>query len=258
MRMLDLSTPIDAGQWEPETVTHDIVSPAEGAQHMSEEMKLHFGLDFDHAVLPDGELLSIDTLTLTTHTGTHVDAPSHYGTRGPGGRPPRTVDELPLDWFHRPAFVLDLRGVGAATAGADDLRAELARTGYDPQPLDIALLLTGADELVGTKRYFTDFRGLDGGATAFLLDLGVRVIGTDAFSLDAPFTDMIRRYQESGDRTVLWPAHFLGRDREFCQIERLTGLDALPPYGFTVSCYPVKVAGAGAGWCRAVAEIPEN
>jgi kynurenine formamidase len=37
------------------------------------------------------------------------------------------------------------------------------------------------------------------------------------------------------------------------QIEKLTNLGALPPRGFYVSCFPVKIAGASAGWCRAVA-----
>ena len=59
-------------------------------------------------------------------------------------------------------------------------------------------------------------------------------------------------------RSVLWPAHFTGRRREFCQIERLANLDALPaPFGFYVSALPVKLAGAGAGWARAVAVIGE-
>ncbi len=95
----------------------------------------------------------------------------------------------------------------------------------------------------------------DGPATHLLLDLGVRVIGTDAFSLDAPFGDIIRRYRETKDRSVLWPAHFAGREREYCQLERLANLDALPPYGFRLTCFPVKITGAGAGWTRAVALV---
>jgi cyclase len=102
--------------------------------------------------------------------------------------------------------------------------------------------------------YFSEFVGLDRSATELLLDFGIKVIGTDAFSVDAPFGDMITRYQQTEDKSVLWPAHFIGREREFCHVERLANLDALPrPYGFTVSCFPFKIAGAGAGWTRAVA-----
>lgn len=257
MRIIDLSSPVDAAGWEPDPVVHEIMTPAEGAEHMAAEMLAHFGLDFDPAVLPGGELLSLDTLTLTSHTGTHVDAPAHYGSVGDYGVP-RTIDRMPLDWFLRPAAVLDFTEVGTGVIGAAQIAAELDRIGFRPQPLDIVLIHTGAARHAGTPRYFTDFAGLDGPAVDHLLDLGVRVIGTDAFSLDAPFGHMIRHYQATGDPSVLWPAHFAGRRREYCQIERLSGLGELPsPTGFTLSCFPVKIAGAGAGWTRAVALVDE-
>jgi cyclase len=252
MRIVDLSSPVDATFVEPDPVVHGVVTPAEGAAHLVEEMRTHFGLDFDASVLPDGEFLSIDKITLTTHTGTHVDAPAHYGTRATYGTP-RTIDEMPLDWFYRPGVLVDLTGLPTGVVDADVLRERLAKTGYQVQPDDIVLLNTGAAARVGGRDYFTDFVGLDGPATELLLDLGVRVIGTDAFSLDAPFPWILERFARTGDRSLLWPAHLTGRRREFCQIERLTNLDALPPYGFTVACFPVKVRGAGAGWARAVA-----
>jgi cyclase len=258
MRVLDLSSTVDASQWEPDPVTHKIMNPEEGARHMTEGMRTHLGLELDPADLPDGEFLSNDFLTLSTHTGTHIDAPSHYGSRITYGERPRDIDEMPLDWFYRPGFVLDISSVGTGAAGVADIEKELGRIGYQPEPYDIALLRTGATERAGTPGFFTDFTGLDGPATHFLLDLGIKVIGTDGFSLDAPFTHIIKTYQDTGNRDVLWPAHFAGRAREYCQIERLSGLEALPrPYGFTVACFPAKIARAGAGWTRAVALIDE-
>lgn len=256
MELIDLSTPVDARLWEPEPVTHVPMTPRQGAEHMTSAMREHFGLELSPDELPDGEFLNNDTFTLTVHTGTHVDAPAHYGSRTDYGTP-RTVDELPLDWFLRPGFVLDLTHLGPGVAGAEDVEKALVRIGYEPQPYDIALLHTGADRRAGTPAYFTEFTGLDGPATDLLLDLGVKVIGTDAFSLDAPFSHIIAEYRRTGDRSLLWPAHFAGRRREYCQIERLANLEALPaPFGFQVSCLPVKLAGAGAGWTRAVALVP--
>ncbi len=259
MRFLDLSTPIDASQWEPEPVTHEIITPAAGAAHMAKEMKENFGLEFDPAELPDGELLSIDNLSLNSHTGTHIDAPSHYGTRaGYGNGKPRNIDEMPLDWFLRPAFVLDLTDVGTGTVDRAFVEKELERIGYEPQPYDICLLKSGAWRNAGTMQYFTEFVGLDRSATEYLLDFGIKVIGTDAFSLDAPFGHILSTYTQTKDKSVLWPAHFLGRDREYCQIERLANLEELPqPFGFKLSCFPIKITGAGAGWSRAVALIED-
>lgn len=255
--LIDLSSPVDATQWEPDPVEHRVLSPAQGAAHMAAEMREHLGIDFDPGVLPDGEFLNNDTFTLTTHTGTHVDAPAHYGTRASyTDGAPRTIDQMPLDWFYRPGVLLDLRAQGPGAVGPEVIEAALGEIAHRPRPLEIVLLWTGAGQHLGTSKYFTDFTGLDGDAVEYLLDLGVRVIGTDAFSLDAPFPDIIRRYQETGDPSVLWPAHFVGRRREYCQIERLGNLGALPaPLGFRVACFPIKLTGAGAGWARAVALV---
>jgi cyclase len=257
--LFDLSSPVDASFWEPDPVSHTIMSPADGARHMSAEMKEHFGVDFAVDLLPGGEFLNNDTLTLTAHTGTHVDAPAHYGSTAEyRSGAPRTIDQLPLDWFEGPGFVLDLSDLSVGVADAGCLTDALSRIQYEPAAGDIALIRTGADKLVGTPEYFTTFVGLDASAVELLLDRGIRVIGTDAFSLDAPFTYILERFRATGERGVLWPAHFLGRRREYCQIERLAGLDALPgAHGFRFSCFPVKIAGAGAGWARAVARFDD-
>lgn len=255
-RLIDLSSPVDAAFWEPDPVVHDVLSPAAGARHMSAAMREHFGFEFDVNLLPDAEFLNNDTFTLTAHTGTHVDAPAHYGSRASYGAP-RTVDQLPLEWFDGPGFVLDIGAVGVGTADAARIRDELRRIDYRPSAGDIALLRTGADRNLGTPAYFSEFAGLDGSAVHYLLDMGIRVIGTDAFSLDAPFPYILETFQRTGDRSVLWPAHLVGREREYCQIERLGNLAALPAFGFRVSCFPVKLAKAGAGWARAVARVEE-
>jgi kynurenine formamidase len=91
-------------------------------------------------------------------------------------------------------------------------------------------------------------------ATRYLVERGVRVIGIDAWGLDRPMHLMLEAYRRTGDRSALWPAHHFGREQEYLQLEKLAGLEQLPePTGFTVACFPVAVAGAGAGWTRVVA-----
>lgn len=46
-------------------------------------------------------------------------------------------------------------------------------------------------------------------------------------------------------------------EHEYCQIERLANLAALPPTGFTVSCFPLKVVGGSAGPARVVALLDD-
>jgi len=92
-------------------------------------------------------------------------------------------------------------------------------------------------------------------ATMYLLDRGIRVTGTDAWSWDAPFSHTAKRVAETGDTSLIWEGHKAGRDTGYCHLEKLHNLEALPPFGYTVSCFPHKVKGGSAGWTRAVAII---
>src|SRR3546814_4803230 len=92
-------------------------------------------------------------------------------------------------------------------------------------------------------------------AMLFLTGQGVRVVGTDAWSWDAPFSHTARRYAAEGDPKIIWEGHKAGRIRRYYQMEKLHWLDQLPDYGFTMICFPVKVARGSAGWTRAVAML---
>ncbi|MCF3144593.1 cyclase family protein [Streptomyces platensis] len=205
---------------------------------------------------PDGMAISNETVTLTTHTGTHMDAPLHYGPLS-GGRPAKSIDRVPLEWCFGPGVRLDLRHVPAGEGiTADEVRRALDAARHPLRPGDLVLLWTGADALWGSARYLTDYAGLTGEATRYLVERGVRVIGIDAWGLDRPMRSMIEDYRRTGDRGHLWPAHLYGRTREYLQLEKLAHLGDLPAAtGFTVACFPVAVAGAGAGWTRVVAVL---
>jgi kynurenine formamidase len=70
---------------------------------------------------------------------------------------------------------------------------------------------------------------------------------------------MVADFRRTGDGRYIWPAHFAGIEREYCQIEKLAHLGDIPAAtGFHVSCFPVKIAAASAGWCRAVALVPPD
>lgn len=85
----------------------------------------------------------------------------------------------------------------------------------------------------------------------------MRLTGTDAWSWDAPFSSTREKYIETGDASLIWEGHRAGRDIGYCHLEKLHNLEALPGDGFMVSCFPVKIRGASAGWTRAVAIFDE-
>ena len=82
------------------------------------------------------------------------------------------------------------------------------------------------------------------------------LIGIDAWGLDRPPPAMAADHKK-GIPNSLWPTHLVGREREYLQIERLANLDALPPTGFTVVAFPVKIEQGTAGWSRVVALMPD-
>jgi kynurenine formamidase len=209
--------------------------------------------------LPGGVgFAAVENVTLTTHNGTHLDAPWHFHPTQDGGKPAMTIDEVPLDWCFRPGVKLDFRHFADGyVVTADDVAAELSRIGHDLQPLDIVLVNTAAGMAVGNPDYVSIGCGMGYDATMYLTSRGVRVTGTDAWSWDAPFVHTAKKVAETGDTSLIWEGHKAGRDIGYCHLEKLHNLEALPANGFTVSCFPHKIRGASAGWTRAVAIFDE-
>ena len=62
-------------------------------------------------------------------------------------------------------------------------------------------------------------------ATMYLLERGVRVTGTDAWSWDAPFSYTAQKWAETGDPSIIWEGHKAGRDIGYCHLEKLHNLE---------------------------------
>lgn len=203
------------------------------------------------ADLPDGCFLSNEFYRMTVHAGTHVDAPFHYGPTCEG-KPAKKVMDLPLDWFSGPGVILDVRDCDGVV---DDVTVKqaLARRGADLPPGAIVLFRTDADLMLGRVDYHTRSTAITPAAVDELLGAGVKVMGTDCWSFDAPARQMVERFFRTRDPDALWPTHMHGREREFIQIEGLANLRSVPDGPFTFSAYPIALADAGAAWCRAVA-----
>ena len=206
------------------------------------------------ADLPDGEAWAVEKVELITHNGTHLDAPYHFASTMNHGERAIAIDEVPLDWCFRPGVKLDFRHFeDGYVVTAADVEAEFARIGHELNAMDIVVVNTRAGAAYGGDDYVDAGCGMGYAATMYLLERGVRLTGTDAWSWDAPFTHTARRYAESRDASIIWEGHKAGRDIGYCHLEKLHNLEALPADGYTIACFPVKIRGASAGWTRAVA-----
>jgi kynurenine formamidase len=208
--------------------------------------------------LPDAEGWAMETVRLTTHNGTHLDAPYHFASTMDGGRRAITIDEVPLEWCFQPAVKLDFRHFADGyVATAADVEAELARIGHELRPLEIVVVNTRAGGRYGEPDYVASGCGMGREATLYLTKRGVRVTGTDGWSWDAPFVHTAKAYEATRDPSLIWEGHKAGRKIGYCHLEKLHNLDQLPTTGFSVACFPVNIRAASAGWTRAVAIIDE-
>lgn len=208
--------------------------------------------------LPDGEGWAVENVTLNTHNGTHLDAPYHFHSTMNRGERAWTIDEVPLDWCFGDGVKLDFRRFPDGYVVTDkDVEEELKRVGYTLKEKDIVVVNTAAGGAYGKPHYVSTGCGMGYRATMYLLERGVRVTGTDAWSWDAPFVHTKKKYEETGDAKLIWEGHRAGADIGYCHIEKMHNLEAIPSTGFMISCFPHKIKGASAGWTRAVAVFDE-
>jgi kynurenine formamidase len=251
-RIVDLSVALDAeiaSDPPPMLPKIDYLNHKQSAEQMT-----HFfpGLTVDQ--LPGGEGWAVEMLQISTHNGTHLDAPYHFHSTMNNGERAITIDEVPLEWCFNPGVKLDFRHMeDGYVATANDVKAELKRIDHDLQPFEIVVVNTSAGAHYGKDDYLLKGCGMGREATLYLLDKGVRVTGTDAWSWDAPFAFTAKEFASTNDPSIIWEGHRAGMEIGYCHIEKLSNLDTLPPNGFEISCFPWKIKNASAGFTRAVA-----
>ena len=200
-RLIDISAPLQAG------IASDPPEMLPTIEYMDHHMTAprlaaYFGVRPDQ--LPEGQYAAIERCTISTHNGTHVDAPYHYFSRmneavTPGGVPSMRIDEVPLEWLYQPGVKLDFRHMPDGTLiQPADIEAELTRIGHTLRPMEIVVANTRAGQRYGEADYIDSGCGFGRAATLWLVQQGIRVVGTDAWSWDAPFSHTRRRVAGDG------------------------------------------------------------
>ncbi|NMW20454.1 MAG: cyclase family protein [Chlorobiaceae bacterium] len=171
-------------------------------------------------------------LTLSSHTGTHIDLPSHIL---PGGC---SLDDLTLDRFTGNGIAIDLRGSvgGVITVGA------LQAFGTQIEECDFLLLCSGWSNYWGNPEYYEGYPVLSADAALWLTEFHLKGIGVDMISVDAP-------------DSVDFPVHRQLLESDILIIENLADLSPLMHSPFHFYCFPLKIAKAEASPVRAAAFV---
>lgn len=253
MSVIDLSVTIAStpeGTPEYDAIGIAYHSHAQG----SDSIETNFGVPA--ALLRSGEGWATETITkLETHGTTHVDAPWHYNSTIRGEKAP-TIDELPLERFFGDGVKLDFHTKAEGDPiTEEEVKGELGRIGYTLKPGDIVLMYTGRDVFYGQADYIFKGCGVTAEATRWLYDKGIRVMGIDAWGWDMPLHLQAQKAVAEDKEGIFWAAHQI--DAAYSHMERLANLGSLPPFGFKVACFPLKIKGASGAPARVVAIVPE-
>lgn len=173
-------------------------------------------------------------LTISSHTGTHVDLPSHILPTG------SSLDALSLERFTGKGLVIDIR---ASDAGIIPLRV---LQGFEAsiKECEFLLLLSGWSQYWGDADYYTGYPVLSTEAAIWLSGFHLKGIGVDMISVDLP---------DSTD----FPVHSQLLRNGILLIENLSDLSPLLHSPFNFFCFPLKIVHAEAAPLRAVAFVDD-
>lgn len=177
---------------------------------------------------------NLSHLSLSSHQGTHLDAPFHFFDDG------ATLDQIPLDRFCGAARCVDL-APNTALPACTRLTAETFAPYADAfRPGARVIYRTGWDRMFGQKQFFTDFPTLTLDAARWIAASGIGLLGMDT---PTPSTDWLECHR------IL-----LAKGVEIVIVEGLTNLHLLPAE-FRFIGFPLNIRGRDGSPIRAVAEV---
>ncbi len=252
MKIIDLSKPIQYNKTDPWFMKVKIKHKSHKKGGLLVRL---FGLP--KKLFPKGfEGWADDTIKkMGVHSTTHIDAPWHYSPTVAGEKA-KTIDEIPLDWCYGDGIVIDMKHKEDFDAiTVEDIQEFLEGQKLSLKPGMIVLIKTGRDVYNGTKEFPHKGTGMSAAATEWLIDQGIKVMGIDSWGWDLPLKYLVKKAKETNNSELFWEAHLVGARKEYCHMEQLVNLDALPYNGFKVAVFPLKIVGASAAPARVVAMI---
>lgn len=178
-------------------------------------------------------------LKLCTHTGTHIDAPSHMINKG------KTIDEFNINDFIGVALIIDVSNL--KKIDLENLIAYKEKINN----CDFIILKTGWDKYWGSSEYLQGFPTLTEQAARWICSFNIRGVGTDTISIDA-------------FDSIDFEVHNTILSRGIMIIENMTNLNELKEEEFTLVATPLKIENGDASPIRAIGitngtvEIPLN
>lgn len=192
----------------------------------------------------DADGVNVQSISLGSHAGTHVDAPYHFIEEG------KKINEVSLSTFVGPAIVVDLteEGIGRHLEDREEIQwkaLERYEEAITAQKDALLLLRTGWSKYWGTPKYF-DHPYVSTEAARRIVDTGIRLIGIDTLSPDETILG------EEG-KAHTYPFHKIVLSSDVVIAENLANLEAIQHGNWVVSLVPLKLSGSDGSPIRACA-----
>ncbi len=179
-------------------------------------------------------------LEISTHIGTHIDAPIHFVPDS------WTIDQVPLERVVKKGRVIPLTHIAPFTAVTAEA---ILATGVDFDDTVIPVLYTGwTDRTHGTDTFWDEMIYLDTSAAALMVERGVSAVAMDFFP-EVPFWRMGRDPDRPG------PNHVTLLGNKTIIIQMLTNIGAIESDDFTLVGVPLRLEGLDGSPARVFAMV---
>jgi arylformamidase len=203
-----------------------LLSPRTAVWPGDQRFERKVALNFD-----SGVNFVLSHITMTTHTGAHADAPSHYHRSG------ESIEKRPLSLYLGPCEVIACRASTDFRISPQDFLSARAQTPMASLPLAPRVLFkTGT--FPNPEYWNTDYHSLSPELIEFLADQGVKLIGIDSPSIDP-------------DTAKVLITHEAVYKRGLAILEGLV-LDTVSPKRYELIALPLPLENADASWVRAI------
>ena len=171
-----------------------------------------------------------EAMFMSTHTGTHVDAPSHFA---PGRA---NIDAIPAGRLVSSAVLVRAKKSANRLVERADLAGEQIREG------DSVVIATGWEKRAMSSNYMTENPGLSGQAARYLAGKKVNAVAIDCPSIDA-------------GADAKFTAHKILLPHNILVVENLCNVGKISTNRFTLVLSPLKLAGATGSPARVLAIV---
>jgi kynurenine formamidase len=169
-----------------------------------------------------------EVMFMSTHTGTHIDAPCHFVPKMP------SIDKIPADRFVSNAVLVKALKQANHLIEPEDIKGTQVNRG------DAVVLKTGWEKCFGNKIYMTENPGLSADAAMYLVRKKINIVAIDGPSIDAGFD-------------IKFTAHHILLAAGILAVENLCNVGRIAKERFMLVTTPLKLAGATGSPVRALA-----